>query len=27
VIKGLSNNFKKIFEMAGITKYASIADS
>jgi anti-anti-sigma factor len=27
VIKGLSDNFKKIFEMAGITKYASIADS
>jgi anti-anti-sigma factor len=27
VIKGLSNNFKKIFEMAGITKYASIADN
>jgi YesN/AraC family two-component response regulator len=25
VIKGLSNNFKKIFEMAGITKYASLA--
>ncbi len=25
VIKGLSDNFKKIFEMAGITKYASIA--
>jgi anti-anti-sigma factor len=25
VIKGLSNNFKKIFEMTGITKYASIA--
>jgi anti-anti-sigma factor len=25
VIKGLSDNFKKIFEMTGITKYASIA--
>jgi anti-anti-sigma factor len=25
VIKGLSNNFKKIFEMAGIAKYAHIA--
>jgi anti-anti-sigma factor len=27
VIRGLTDNLKKIFEMTGITKYASIADS